>query len=625
LNHPHIATIHGLEEAGERKFLVMELASGETLAERIARGPIPLPEALKIALQISDALQAAHEKGVVHRDLKPANVKISPDNKVKVLDFGLAKAFEGQAHSSEVSNSPTISMAGTSVGIILGTASYMSPEQARGAAVDARSDIFSLGAVLYEMLTGQRAFAGDTVSDILAAVLKVEPDWNRLPPDTPAGIRRLLRLCLQKDPNRRLHTAADVRIEIEEIERELESAPAPTRDGNARPRAAWFATSLATVLALVFAILYFRSTPAIDTPELRLEVATPATPSPDSFALSPDGKRIVFLAGSDGQSRLWVRSLDDVTLKPLPGTEGATFPFWSPDSRSIGSFANVRLKRIDINGGLPQTLATLGGVALGGAWNSDGMIVFSSTASAALFRVSASGGEAAAFTKIDPPRQRSHSYPQFLPDGHHFIFRVTGSPEGEGIYWGSIDSGETKRLVSTTSAGYYIPGWLLYTRQVTLVAQRFDPAHGELEGDIVTVADQVNFVSVSSKGVIAYRDVRGGDSRQLTWFDRSGKTLGNLGAADVTNLQNPSLAPDGIHAVVDRRVQGNQDLWLVDGTRTTRFTFDPRNDGWAVWSPDSKKIVFRSNRNGRYDLYEKDASTAAAEIDFAVSTTYDGQ
>jgi eukaryotic-like serine/threonine-protein kinase len=415
LNHSNIAAIFGLEESGERKFLVMELVGGETLAERIKRGPIPVDESLEIAKQICEALESAHEKGIIHRDLKPANVKITPDGKVKVLDFGLAKAFENEPANSALSNSPTLSMAATNAGMILGTAAYMSPEQAKGRTVDKRTDIFAFGCVLYEMLGGRQAFHGDTIAEILAAVLKTEPDWTLLPNETPEAIRRLLRRCLQKDWNRRLQTAGDARIEIEESSAEP-AAKAPAVQSatisRRRERLAWTAAlAVAVAAAAAFAIPYYRG-PA-DAPEMRLEITTPSTSDLISFAISPDGRRLVFVASGDGQPLLWLRPLDAVTAQPLPGTEGASYPFWSPDSRSVGFFAGGKLKRVDIGGGAPQTLAdAING--RGGTWSSNGDVLFATTGGPVL-RIRASGGEVVAVTKVDTPRQNSNRFPQFYP------------------------------------------------------------------------------------------------------------------------------------------------------------------------------------------------------------------
>jgi serine/threonine protein kinase len=368
LNHSNIAVIHGLEHTDGCNFLVMELVLGETLAERIKRGPVPLDEALAIAKQIAEALEAAHEKGVIHRDLKPANVRITPDGKVKVLDFGLAKAMSGanaspagrshqgmesETASANLSNSPTLSMAATNAGVILGTAAYMSPEQAKGRSVDKRTDIFAFGCVLYEMVTGRATFEGDDVTDILGAVLRMEPDWNRLPAGTPPAVRKLLRLCLEKNVKNRRSSATDVRLDIEEAQKDSGDIVPPASVRMKSPRLAWiFAAAFALAFGSVTAVYFSQRPPA--APEMRLEINTPSTSAPLEFALSPDGRYIVFVASGDGPQRLWLRALDKTDAQPLAGTEGANYPFWSPDSRSIGFTATGKLQRIDIAGGAPQ-------------------------------------------------------------------------------------------------------------------------------------------------------------------------------------------------------------------------------------------------------------------------------
>ena len=628
LNHPNIAAIHGLEESEGRKFLVMELVPGETLAERIRRGPIPIDEALGIAKQMAEALEAAHdsEKAIIHRDLKPANVKITPEGKVKVLDFGLAKAYEPASAHPDLSNSPTLSMAMTNAGVILGTAAYMSPEQAKGRPVDRRTDIFAFGAVLYEMLTGRPAFEGDDLTEILGRVVTADPDWNRLPEKTPRAIQKLLRRALKKDPRQRLADIRDARLDIEDALNEPAVA-APVTLPARGSRLAWIVAAAALLVAVVLtipALRYLRETPPTDAPETRVEIVTPATADPISFALSPDGRQIVFVASGDGASRLWLRSLATTTAQPLAGTEGAVYPFWSPDSRSVGFTAEGRLKRLDIGGGAPQTLATVT-TSRSGAWNADGVILFSPSNASPLFRVPASGGEAVAVTTLD--RQTSHRFPSFLPDGRQFLFYAQGTQETAGIYLGSLDSAETRRLAAADAAGVYLPsrmggmaGWLLWVRAGTLVAQRLDLGQKTLTGDPVTLADPVavdagtfaSAVSVSASGLVAYRE-GGASRRQLTWFDRSGKALGALGAPDENGLNNPSVSPDGRRVAVFRTVQGNTDIWLLDGTRSSRFTFDVAIDRNPIWFPDGSRIVFDSNRKGPRDLYQKSSSGAGVE------------
>jgi serine/threonine protein kinase/Tol biopolymer transport system component len=628
LNHPNIAAIYGMEECAGVRALVMELAEGPTLGDRIGRdqSPIPLEEALPIARQIAEALEAAHEKGIVHRDLKPANVKVTPEGTVKVLDFGLAKALEGdgEAAAADGADSPTLSLAATQAGVLLGTAAYMAPEQARGGAVDKRCDIWSFGMVLFEMLAGKRAFAGETISDTLAAVLRGEIDWSLLPRDTPSSIRTLLRRCLTKDRKQRLRDIGEARIAIAEYLDHPAGTPdletvAVTARHRLRETLAWGVAIVCLLAALVVAVVHFRETPA-EVPEMRFEVNTPPTSSPTSFAISPDGRRLVFVALAEGQARLWLRPLDQVTAQPLAGTEGATSPFWSPDSRSIGFFAGSKLKRMDIAAGAPQVLASaLSGA--GGTWNRDGVIVFGPNPGTPLYRVPASGGEPVAITRLDPLHQLAHAFPQFLPDGRHLLFTALGSDQG--IYLASLDSAETRRLIVADTAVYAPPGHLLFRRQGTLFVQNFDPARGELAGDPVPVADSVAVdpafniggFSVSETGMLAYRTSGGSSRRRLAWFDRTGKEVGTLGAADENDLIAPELSPDARRVAVDRTVQGNTDVWLIDAARgvPSRFTFDPAFDGWPIWSPDGSRIVFGSGRKASFDLYQKPSNGAGNE------------
>jgi eukaryotic-like serine/threonine-protein kinase len=613
LNHSNIAAIHGLEEIDNRHFLVMELVSGETLTDRIKRGAIPIEEALPIAKQIAEALEEAHEKGIIHRDLKPANIKLTADGKVKVLDFGLAKAYEREA-SPSVSNSPTISMAATNAGLILGTAAYMSPEQARGKAVDRRTDVWALGCVLYEMLTGKAAFGGEDVTEILASVVKSEPDWSLLPATTPAPIRTLLRRCLEKDRKRRLDSAAAARLEIEDVLTTPLAIAAETSTRSDRTRLAWVVAAVAVVLAVGLAtpaIKYLSETPAAET---RVDIVTPATSDPVSIALSPDGRQVMFVASSERVSRLWLRSLTSTAAQPLAGTEGAFFPFWSPDSRSIGFFADGQLKRLDIGGGAPRSLAATP-TPRGGTWNAEDVILFAPRNNAGLFRIGATGGTPVPVTKL--VGQISHQIPVFLPDGRHFLFYANG--QEEGIYLGSLDGPGGTRLTTNNSAGTYLPfGWLLWVSNRMLVAQRLDLGQRALTGEPVTLADGVGIdglrhlgaVSVSAAtGLIAYR-TRGESHRQLTWLDRAGKVLGTLGEQDVLS---PSISPDGRRVAVVRIVQGNYDLWLMDGVRMSRFTFTPSTDQFPIWSPDGRQIAFNSDQKGPRNLYVKIANGAAAE------------
>jgi eukaryotic-like serine/threonine-protein kinase len=610
LNHPHIGAIYGLEDAAGVRALILELVEGPTLADRLSGGPLPVREALTIGRQIAEALEAAHEKGVIHRDLKPANIKVTPDGVVKVLDFGLAKAATGDGSTPDLTQSPTVTVGGTRDGIVLGTAAYMSPEQARGQAVDKRGDIWAFGCVLWEMITGRAPFARETMSETLAAILEREPDWSALPPATPESIRRLLTRSLQKDPQRRLRHIGDARIEIEEAKSEPRMAGIAAQ-GSPRNVLAWISSSaILTLIATLVGTSVLRST--VPAPEVRFEISTPPTPDPASLAISPDGQQTVFVATSEGRPRLWLRSLDAVSPRPLVGTDGGFYPFWSPDNRSIGFFADGKLQRIDIEGGLVRTLAIAPNPE-GASWNRDGTILFVPNATGPIFRTSATGGEVEALTRIEA-KQSSHRFPQFLPDGRHFLYYVTGSPQVSGVYVNELN-GTTKRLLDADAPASYTPSqYLLFVRQGTLFAQSFDPVKLEVSGNPLPIAEQIAVggetsavaLSASAAGPFLYRSGLASAQRQFIWFDRSGKQIEKLGDLDSTT-HAPSLSPDRLRLALNRTLNGNTDVWTLDLGRSllSRFTFDVAADTFPIWSPDGDRIVFNSNRQGAYDLYEK--------------------
>jgi Tol biopolymer transport system component len=626
LNHPNIAQIFGIEEGKgtgvhtRPPCIVMEMVSGETLQARLRRGPIPVTQALPLVAQIATALEAAHERGIVHRDLKPANIKVLPNGTVKVLDFGLAKTNDGGV-ASDLSNSPTmVSMAGTDKGIILGTAPYMSPEQARGESVDHRTDIFAFGCVLYEMLTGKQAFDGRTVSDVLASVLAREPDAAHLPSALPLRIRNLLSRCLAKDIHQRWQAIGDVRYELEHAADEPPQIPASTTAVHAGGRSAWIIAAAAILALAAVAWTHFREKP-LDEPEMRLEIATPATSAPLDFALSPDGRYIAFIASGGGAQRLWLRPLDKTEAQPLGETEGAANPFWSPDSRTIAFYAGGKLKRIDIVGGSPQVLGSSSAI-FGGAWNAQGTIIYTAV-SGPLSRISASGGDPVQVTHTDIPRQVQHRYPQFLPDGQHFLYYVVGTPEAIGIYWGSLDGKENKRLAPAETAGAFLPpDMIVFGRGASMMVQHIDLKLGVLTGEPVRLGNfsgsaGVNGqagLSISLDGRIAYR--AGSDAtRRLKWFDRAGKETGSAGDPDSTQLLYPELSPDGRQVAMDRSPQGNSDIWLMDVLRggLTRLTFEPSIELSPVWSPDGKRVAYATTRTGPYNIYAKPSSGAGAE------------
>jgi len=625
LNHPNICTLHDIGP----NYLVMELVEGQNLSERIHAGAIPLDESLNFARQICDALEAAHDKGIVHRDLKPANIKIKTDGTVKVLDFGLAKMPATSTDATE--SSATMTMASTEAGMILGTAGYMAPEQARGMPVDKRADIWAFGVVLYEMVTGHRLHKGDTMSDTLAAVLKDDPDWDRV----PSKFQRLLRRCLQKDPKHRLRDIGDA-MPL------LEDSPAAAEPATSS-RLPWVVAAVLGIAVLGFAIFYLRQKPAALPEVMRFEIRVPdkvTFASSGTFALSPDGRHLAFSARSpDGTPRVWVQDMDALEARQLTNTyTGNNVPpyFWSPDSRFVVYSENSpKLKKVDILTGLAQDICDKPGPPIGGSWNSDGTIIFGSNTSG-LWRVPASGGVATALTKLDPARlEREHELPSFLPDGKHFLYlRLSTVPAESGIFAGSIDDPpdkqSNKRLLATTFGAYYVrstaasptpsKGSLLFMRDGTLMAQTFDPDKLELSGEATAIAERIGsafetaYFSASPNAVV-YKTANPGRMLQLTRFDGQGKILGVVG--EPGDILSTRFSPDGTRVVFrkDSPTLDGTDLWQLDLARdtTTRFTFGPGSAIFPIWSPDGAEIVFSSNRDGVFSLYRKPANGAKEE------------
>ncbi len=643
LNHPCIAAIYGFEDSGKVHAFVMELVEGPTLADRVLSGAIPVSEALGIAKQICEALEFAHERGIVHRDLKPANVKVTPEDAVKVLDFGLAKALETQDSGMNIANSPTLSVAATREGMILGTAAYMSPEQAKGRAADRRSDIWSFGCVLYEMLSGKQPFSGETVSDTLAEVLKVDPDWNAMPASTPAGIQKLVRRCLLKDPKQRLQAIGEARIAIEQTLNPTAQlggidfiAPAATaaaaeelREPVWRRLLPWGVVAILLITTVSFATLFWHAASVPDRsvrsyilpPDQATFVFQAAFGAP---VLSPDGKRLVFSAKSGGANEmLWVRELDSLTSHRLEGTEGASFPFWSPDGQFVGFFASGKLMKIDISGGPAQTVCDAPS-GRGGTWSARGVIVFAPKVAGSLEQVSAAGGEPVAlFADDKSDQQLTLRWPFFLPDGNHFLFWsgnpfAVGTAGNNGIFLASLDGKQRQFLFPADSdALYSSSGYLLFLRGETLMAQPFDADGLKLTGDAVPIAEHIGnpqkyrlgHFSVSQHGELIYEGSET-DAGQVVWMDASGKQLGTLG--EPGGVLDARLSPDDktiIEAIEDPQ-STNADLWLVDLTRgvRTRFTFDPASHGYPAWSPDGKEIAFSSTHAGNLSMYEKAAN-----------------
>jgi serine/threonine protein kinase/Tol biopolymer transport system component len=611
LNHPNIAQIHGLEKTDGTTALVMELVEGPTLADRIAQGPIPIDEALPIAQQIIEALEAAHERGIVHRDLKPANIKLRPDGTVKVLDFGLAKALEPMAADTDTARGPTVtSPAMTRLGVILGTAAYMSPEQARGRAVDKRSDVWAFGCVMFEMLTGRQLFGGEDVTESIASIVRGEPDWGKLPSDTPAAIRRLLRRCVAKDPKERLMDIGVARLEIKDALTAPFSEASEPAARLLRARLPWFVAALSVAVTLGTFAWSLQRHPAEPFP-MRFEMVPPRGLLPSSLAFSPDGKQLAFVAPDNGVLSLWVRRLDQDSAHSVPGTNDASFPFWAPDGRAIGFFANGKLYRIDSSGGAPLTLADVA-EGRGGSWSQDGVILFAPALGAGLMRVAANGGVPLAATKLSPG-QRGHRWPQFLPDGRHFLFSSLEEGESSGLFLASLDGNPPIRLLDGGS-GVYASGHLVFGRGDTLNAAPFDVERMKLTGDSVMilqgVADSGNgrrAVSFSSTGLFAY--VRGSfDPRRLVWVNRAGTIVGFVGQLDTGGIANPELSPDGKRVAVTRRSENSPpNVWLIDIDRgvPTRFTFGSGNFNAPFWSPDGKRVLFRYQAGGAQDLFVK--------------------
>ena len=655
LNHPNIAQIYGLETSGEAHALVMELVPGPTLAERLEAGPLSLAESLSFALQIAQALEEAHEKGIVHRDLKPQNIKASSEGKLKVLDFGLAKAMDATgsaasaadlAHSPTIMNSPTLTAVhGTQLGVILGTAAYMAPEQARGAAVDKRADIWAFGVVVFEMLTGRSLFAGDTVSDTLAGVLKTEIDFTRLAAETPFALRQLLRRCLERNPKNRLHDIADARIVLDELLSggpEALLPPAAEKGQVDRTRVwTWGLVAAALLVGLGIGALAFRVAAPQEIANqgaalhAEFEITAPSgTAMVSGIALSADGRQLAFVArGKDGRTALWVRPIGSTEAKELPGTVDARFPFWAPDGRRLGFFAQRRLKVIDLLGGAPRTIAETGSTqdARGGAWSADDRIVFAPTFTGTLFAVPASGGEAVPASRIPPGTDiGTQRFPNFLPDGERYLFFAstgTGIEPGTA-YLGRLGSLDAKRLGPvTSSASYAAPGFLVFVQGDALVAQRFDEVKEELVGDPISLGVSLpgsvsvsgqRSLAVSSNGVLAYRtDKRNGT--RLVWVDRQGVESGQLNDDDQNWHYAPVLSPDGSRVAVSYYEVGitSGAIWVHDLARrySTRLTNgESGDDTLPVWSPDGRELAFgRVGPTGTSGVYRMDASRPGSE------------
>ena len=618
-------------------YVVSELLEGETLRQRISGTPLAQRRAIDYALQIANGLAAAHEKGIIHRDLKPDNIFITNDGRLKILDFGLAKLTQGDGNQQQT-DIPTRRV-NTDPGVVMGTVGYMAPEQLKGHAVDQRSDIFSYGAILYEMLSGQRAFHAASAAETMSAILKEDPpelsDTNK---SVSPALERLLNHCLEKNPEARFHSARDLAFALEAISGSTVSSPTLTTTitpsspkERIRKQLPWILTavsSVALIAALPFAILYFRRAPtAAEREVLRFTIALPdKAQTIDPPAISPDGHHLVYrLNTEDGKELLWLRTLSSLDARPLAGTEGASGAFWSPDSRSIAFFSAGKLRRVDLSGGAPQTLCDVPANP-SGTWSRDGVIVFSRGIADGLYRVPAAGGAPVRITQVDSSvNELEHVWPYFLPDGHHFLYLARNAqPENSAIYVGALDSKETKRLLQAhSSVAYAPPGYLLFARETTLMAQTFDASKSELKGNAFHVAEDavcnpVNgraMFSVSENGALAMR-TGALALNQLIWFDRAGKQLSALTPPGTYNA--PAVSPDQKRVAVSRydfQALSTFDIWLMDLDRVAqiRFTSDPAGDRDPAWSPDATRIAFVSTRNGLTNLYQKSLSGAGAE------------
>ena len=638
LSHPNICISYDVGEQDDVAFLVMEYLEGETLAARLLRGPLPREEVVQRAIEIASALDHAHRLGIVHRDLKPSNVMLTQTG-AKLLDFGLAKIRQlGLPLASATATLPAA--AATAEGSIVGTFQYMAPEQLEGKDADARTDVFAFGTLVYETATGQKVFTAGSQASLIAAILRAEaPRISTIDPLTPAALDHVVARCLAKNPDDRWQTARDLMLELREIARRgldhrpitaAQPAVRPARHVGPRPwreRAAWAVAMAATVLALIAGGLYFRTiwtkrpTDAT-TIAIRSEIPAPANTIVGAIALSPDGRRLAFVGRNGWTTRLWVRALDSVTAQPLGNTDGADYPFWSPDGQSLGFFADGKLKRIAVSGGPAQTLADAPN-SRGGTWGRAGVIVFSPD-TRTLVRVPEEGGRTEEITTLDASRgELSHRWPVFLPDGRRFLYLAQGSiQENRGLFVGSIDRSRPIFVVRTENNGALsAAGHLLFRRDATLMAQRFDTERLRLDGDPVALATPVAVNGLEraqfdiSAGTLVYRRGAFLGRSELVWMNRKGGRVGQIGTAG--DFRAVRISPDGRHvafALEDQRV-GTPDVWIHDIARddAARFTFDPGTDRDPIWSPDGTRLALRSNRDEKINVYARALNSVGGE------------
>ena len=636
LSHPGICILHDVGSQDGVDFLVMEFLEGETLEQRIMKGPLPPPDVLRIGTEVAEALEKAHRQGIVHRDLKPSNIMLTKSG-AKLFDFGLAKRGDATTLASALTEMTASQKKLTSEGSIVGTFQYMAPEQLEGADADQRTDIFAFGEILYEMATGQPPFKGKTKASLIASILSSEPaPITSLQPLTPPGLDRIVRVCLAKDPDDRFQTVHDLKLQLQWVAEggSLAGVPAPVAHRRKhRETLAWALAGALLAVSAASAWFVWRLTSepkqviraGILPPEkVRFELLAGGGPP----ELSPDGRYVVYGGLSAGGARqLWVQALDASAPQPLPGTEDATYPFWSPDSRSIAFFSGTKLKRIDVSGGPPQTLCEAP-EGRGGSWNEQGVIIYG-TRQTGLYRIPVSGGTPAVLTELDRAKgaEGTHRWPWFLPDGQRFLFMAgpTGNDTGSNqVYLGSLDSKDRRLVVAASSNVVYASGYLLFRRENSLMAQPFDEKRGETTADAVPIAENLRFdagitrgvFSASRTGLLLFQSggVRAGS--QLLWFDRAGKQTGKIGGQAMQF--SIRIAPDGKHvaAQIFEPSASNVDLWVLDLQRNvrTRLTFDPAADMLPVWSPDSKRIYFASERDGnRRQIFVKNADGSGGE------------
>ena len=630
LNHPNICTLYDVGHQDGIDYLVMEFLEGKTLADRLAKGPMPPEQVLKYGIEICEGLEKAHKTGVIHRDLKPGNVMLTKTG-AKLMDFGLAKP-SSQSHapaSGLTLTSPVASRPLTQEGMVVGTFQYMSPEQIEGKEADARSDIFALGAVLYEMATGKGAFEGKSTTSVIAAILERNPPpISAVQPMFPRALDSVVKTCLAKDPDDRWQSVRDLRTNLEWIaEGEGPATSSAVKHNPWRERAAWLLAAALSVLLIGGGVAWWHASNH-RPPPMYFHASVPF--AANDLALSPDGRTLAMVAYSPQANNyvLWTYEVGSRRTNSLDGTQGASYPFWSPDGRSIGFFADGKLKKVDVSGGQPQVLCDAPN-GRGGTWNRDGVIVFTPDSfGGGLFRVSSSGGPLVELTKLDTSRlETSHRWPVFLPDGKHFLYlgaNFSGQFEYNAIFLGSLDSQAKRLLVSTgANAAYAEPGYLLYLRDKTLVAQRFDPRRYVLSGEPHTLSDDLLYFpgvdravfSVSGGEVLVTQTGKGASLSQLTWFDRSGKSAGTVGVPGTFN--NVRLSPEGRRIAVGQTdADGRKtDIWILEPARgaTTRLTFDPSSHQTPIWSPDGKQILFSANRKLGLPLFLKNADGSGIE------------